>query len=360
MSTQKIAGINLLYFAGAFIAFLIGAGFATGQEVLQYFTSYGYLGLVGALVVFILFLYVGSEFMAAGYREQFDKGSDIYTYYGGKYIGGFYDYFSILFLYMSFLVMIGGASSTLQQQYGLPTYVGGIGMALCAGGTVLLGLGNIVKIIGKIGPIIVVFAIALGLISIIKNPGGIPAAEAAIPSMSLMKASTNWLFAAFSYVGFCMLWLAAFLTAIGKTANSQKEAKLGGALGAAGFSLAVVVVSLGLMANIQEVAGTQVPSLHLAGNIHPWLAVIFSVIVVLGIYTTAVPLLWSVSSRFAADGTKRSRILTIVLTIVGTFIALDIPFNKLVNVIYVLNGYVGFLLIFLMLFKTIQRMRGKA
>ena len=37
-------------FAGAFIAFLIGSGFATGQEVLQYFSSYGYMGLAGVIV----------------------------------------------------------------------------------------------------------------------------------------------------------------------------------------------------------------------------------------------------------------------------------------------------------------------
>lgn len=32
----------VLKFSGAFIAWVIGSGFATGQEVLQFFTSYGY------------------------------------------------------------------------------------------------------------------------------------------------------------------------------------------------------------------------------------------------------------------------------------------------------------------------------
>ena len=31
-------------YAGAFIAFLIGSGFATGQEVVQYFSAYGWQG----------------------------------------------------------------------------------------------------------------------------------------------------------------------------------------------------------------------------------------------------------------------------------------------------------------------------
>ena len=37
--------------AGAFCAFLIGAGFATGQEVMQYFTNYGIAKAVGVLVI---------------------------------------------------------------------------------------------------------------------------------------------------------------------------------------------------------------------------------------------------------------------------------------------------------------------
>lgn len=32
-------------FAGAFMAWVIGAGFATGQGTLQFFTSYGYFNV---------------------------------------------------------------------------------------------------------------------------------------------------------------------------------------------------------------------------------------------------------------------------------------------------------------------------
>lgn len=46
---------NVINIAGAYIAFLIGSGFATGQEVLQYFTSYGYMGIIGALLTLVYF-----------------------------------------------------------------------------------------------------------------------------------------------------------------------------------------------------------------------------------------------------------------------------------------------------------------
>lgn len=36
---NEINILNIMKFAGAFIAFIIGSGFATGQEIMQFFTS---------------------------------------------------------------------------------------------------------------------------------------------------------------------------------------------------------------------------------------------------------------------------------------------------------------------------------
>ena len=96
MEKQIVSKSKVISFAGAFIAFLIGSGFATGQEVLQYFTSYGYFGMAGVLVVYLLFLYVGINFITVGQEQNFPKGSDIFRYYCGKSLGTFFDYFSIV------------------------------------------------------------------------------------------------------------------------------------------------------------------------------------------------------------------------------------------------------------------------
>lgn len=351
---QKVSVKQIIIYSGAFIAFLIGSGFATGQELMQYFVSYGFMGILGAVVMFLLFLYVGVSFVTAGYNNKFPKRNDIYTYYCGKVIGTFYDYFSIIFIYMSFIVMVGGAGATLHQQYRLPNSVGGIGLAILAGGTVVFGLNKVVEVIGKIGPIITVMAISLGLAAIIQNPGGLSTASEVIPTLNLLQASSNWLFAAGSYVGFCMLWLATFMSSMGAEAKSKKEATFGAIGGAVGFSAAVIIVALGLMANVEQVAGSMVPSLILAGNIHPSVAVVFSLTVVAGIYTTSVPLLWTVSARVADEKTNRFKIFTIVLALIGTIIGLKIPFDRLVNIIYVINGYVGILLLGLMIFTDIK------
>ena len=260
---------------------------------------------------------------------------------------------------MSFIVMIGGAGATINQQYGLPIEVGGIIMGILAAGTVIFGLGKIVDVIGKIGPTIVLLTVFLGISAIIKNPGGLASSNQVVSELNILKASSNWFYAAGSYVGFCMLWLAGFMASIGASSKNKKETVMGTFIGAFGFSIALAIIALGILANIKHIEGSMVPSLVLAGNISPVLATIFSFIVVAGIYTTAVPLLWQVIARFAEEKTKKFRSLTIILATVGVFVGLKVPFDRLVNIIYVINGYVGIILLGFMVVKTIRNKMAK-
>ena len=352
-STERSSTMRVLTYAGAIMAFLIGSGFATGQEIMQYFASYGFWGVFGTgLLVLALISFVSIQFLTVGQREQFDKPSQIFEYYAGRYIGRFFDYFSILFVFLSFTVMVAGAGAVFDEHYNLPTWVGGIGLTVLVALTVWFGLNSLVDVIGKIGPLIVVIAIGLGIVGIINADTGILAGNEVVAELEVQQASNHWITAGLSYVGFCMLWLAAFLTALGKTVPTQREARAGGLTGGVVFSLSCIIVGLGLLANIERVAGMQIPMLVLASDIAPFVASLISLMILAGIYTTAIPLLWTVSSRFFPDGTRKYKYFTIVLAALGTVIGLWLPFDQMVNIVYVLNGYVGAVLLAIMVVTT--------
>ncbi|SHE92258.1 YkvI family membrane protein [Clostridium fallax] len=359
MNNDKVSVKSVIMFSGAILAFLIGSGFATGQEVLQYFAGFGFFGIAGAFLTLILLAYVCASFLMVGQRNHFEKGGDIYSYYCGKYVGKFFDYFSVLFCFLSFTVMIGGAGATLNEHYGLPVSVGGIIMGVLAIITVIMGLDKIVNVLGKLGPIIVAIAILLGIFSIVKNFSSLspeivnPAVEKLASEGKLITVSSSWISVVFSYVGFCMLWLASFLGIMGTKAQSQKEARLGGIGGGVAFSIGVMVVALGLMGCIHIVAGTEIPMLQIAKDITPYFGTLFAVIIMAGIYTTSVPLLYNVSGRFTEDGSKQFKISTIILAIVGVIIGLYLPFSKLINIIYGINGYVGAILLIIMIIRSV-------
>lgn len=337
---------------GALIGLLIGSGFATGQEIMQYFVSYGYWGIVGAAVVLILLSFVGVGFISVGNVLKFERGTKVYDYFCGERLGRFYDFFSNAFVFMTYIIMIAGAASTGAQQFGLPLWAGAVGMTLLVIGSVLLGLNNFVNIIGTIMPIVIIACFYLAFHTLFTSAALIPQNTLVINELvgkgALMQASGNWFTAAFSYVGFSILLMAVFMAETGKSAGSLREARRGALIGAVALCLAILILTAALMSKAHLIGESAIPSLVIANQINPLFGNFYSLMMFVGIYSTAVPLLWNPCARFAKEGTVRFKSLVIALGLSGGVIALFVEFPKLINVIYVLNGYVGVLLLGIM------------
>lgn len=352
---EKMNYSRVITMVGAILAFSIGSGFATGQELIQYITAYAYQGILIGLIFFVIFGYSNYAYAKAGNLEKFTKGSEVYKYFCGNVVGTVFDYFSVAFCYMSFIVMVGGAAATLEQQYGLPLYLGGLILATLACCTVVFGLNALVKVLGMIGPVVVVICFLLGILTLIKDGAYISnGAELVISGrVKIMKASTNWLLAGGSYAGFCMLWFGGFMAELGSK-NKMNELTRSVVLAAVLNTVAILVVGFALLANVADVAIAQIPNLVLANKILPALAPVFAIIVFAAIYTTSVPLLWTASSRFASEKSIKFYIITIFLAFLGYIISMKIPFNRLLNLVYVINGYGGIILLGFIISKNIR------
>ena len=77
----------------------------------------------------------------------------------------------LYFVTCHFFVMVGGAASTLNQQYGLPSWVGGVVLTALAILTVVRGLNSLVDKIGVVGPAIVVLCIGIGVVTLFRDAG---------------------------------------------------------------------------------------------------------------------------------------------------------------------------------------------
>ena len=344
---------RIMVIAGSFIAFAIGSGFSTGQEIMQFFAVFGDAAFAAVVFFFIGNLYINYNFLEAGRIGQFDKGSQVFYYFCGKYIGAFFDWFAVIFTYMSYFVMISGAGATLNQQFGIPNVAGAIIIAALAGITIMFGLNKLVDIIGRIGPAIILFCIIGGIAGIANGDLTLAEASAKLPEMGVIAAADNWFLSMVSYIGFGMMWFAPFLSQIGKNEKVAKNAQIGVAGGIATLCIAIVIITIGLLKNIGLVASSQIPLLMIVNESSPVLSFIFSIIIFLGIYTTACPLLWTPCNRIAEEGTMTYKILAAVLAAVGCVIGLLVPYAKIVNFIYAVNGKVGFILVAFILYKNI-------
>lgn len=351
MSLKRILG-----FCGACIAFYIGAGFATMQEVMQYEASYGSQFWVVIAVAALIYVYTNISFVNNGNRLKLKNGGDIYEAYCGKWMGKFFDYFSALFCYMSFVVMCGGANSTCMEQWGLPNGAGAVLLAVLVMFTAIAGLGRIIKTLGVLGPVIILLIIGVSVYTAIAGWENLGAGFEAVDSKKYAIAQVgdgNPFVSGASYGGFVILWFAAFLGGIGACHN-KREVNTGMLLSAFAIFAVAAVCCIALIANIGITWNAGVPALVLAKTIHSWLAAVFAVIIFIGIYTSACPLLWTGIRKLANEGSKKYKYLTIAGAVLGCLIACHISYRPLLNVIYGLNGYLGFILVAFMIVNDIK------
>ena len=84
---------EILQLAGTYISVCIGSGFATGQEIMQFFTAFGWLGVGTALVSMFLFSSLGAMLLHDGHTHQTNSDREIWVRYCGTKLGTVIDIF---------------------------------------------------------------------------------------------------------------------------------------------------------------------------------------------------------------------------------------------------------------------------
>ncbi|AGA68932.1 putative membrane protein [Desulfitobacterium dichloroeliminans LMG P-21439] len=341
----------LMSFAGALMAYLIGSGTASGQESMQYFSSWG--SVSGALIVAIVnFTIMFCTFMAYTYAGRHGATDllSVCEFYVGKTVGKLFTAFAWIFNACALFFMISGFGNTLNQQWNLPLWIGYAIAVVLAVGTASLGLKGIVNIIGKVGPVIVAFLFLLGIISAFKYFPHIPEGIKLIQSgeVTVLQAGANPLFAGISFGGCSILLVAAYMSSIGRELGEYKKkytAIICG-IGAAAISVTVLILGLVHLGNVADSSTSAIPNLLIANQVFGAASgifgTIFAIIILLSIYSTFCPILWTCVSTFIKDEESAKYKIACVLAGVVVFIVdLFIPYATLVNIIMTYAGYTG-------------------
>ena len=133
--------------AAVFISVVMGGGYVTGREVIEFFTRYGLLGgVLGTAVAACVFAVV----LASTY--EFARVFQVYDYrtFFRKLIGPFWVCFEILYLLL-FLLVLGVVSSAagniLEQEFGVSRYIGIAGVLVLVVALVFFGRETLEKVL---------------------------------------------------------------------------------------------------------------------------------------------------------------------------------------------------------------------
>ncbi|MDK2925864.1 MAG: hypothetical protein PWQ41_1638, partial [Bacillota bacterium] len=73
--------------AATYVGTVVGAGFASGQEVLQFFSAFGRWGFVGIALATGLFVFFGLAIMELGHALKAESHLPVIQAAGGRWAG---------------------------------------------------------------------------------------------------------------------------------------------------------------------------------------------------------------------------------------------------------------------------------
>lgn len=351
---KERAPLSVFKIAATYVGTVVGAGFASGQEVLQFFGQFRANGFWGLLLATVLFGVFGWAAMYYGMKLNARSHLEVIRYTGGKLMGTVVDYVITFFLFGAFTAMAAGAGAIFAEQFHWPAVLGSGVMVLITLLTVMLGLNGVITSISLVVPVLLGSVIGMAVWTVLDtkfyvNPviGTIPA-PAAVPF---------WPLAAVIYVSYNLVMSVAILAPMGARYRRPELLTMGAGLGAIGLGLGAAAIYLALAPNIPAAARFEIPMIYVAGKLNVVLRSLYSLVLLAEIYTTAVGSLFGFIARITSPEGPGARYY-IVGASIAAFLASQLGFTTLVRTLYPAVGYAGLLLLFGLTYALFKGRKG--
>lgn len=349
----KLNKKNVFRCAGAFVAWVIGSGFATGQEVLQFFSSYGYASYAILFINLAGFLIVGTMLLKTGSVHRDEQNFEQFRFFCGARLGNFYSWLIPVTLLPVMAVLISGAGATLSEYYGLNHYIGAFIMAFAVLISYFIGFNRLVSVLSFIGPSIIAFCLLVGIITVFRDIGNFGDIDQFEAVLAESRSSESWIISAILYISYNFLCGSNYYTQLGKSTSSIREAKAGAVIGTILLLAAITVMNTAILLNAGNTASLAIPNLYLARKISWLLGAVFSVFLVMGIFSSCSAMMWTVCNKFTRKDKTKDNILAISVAL-GTYLLGLFPFGELIGIIYPIIGYLGLIYIGCIIIKHIK------
>lgn len=328
--------------AAVYIGTIVGAGFASGQEVLQFFSFFGATGILGLIISTIMFIFFGLIILELGRRLNADSHREVINYAGGPWLGKLIDGVITFFLFGAFTAMAAGAGAIFAEQFGFPYILGSLIMVAATMLTVLMGISGVIKAISFVVPVLLISVFGLAIATLTAAPINFDAV--ASWAQASRAAVPIWPLSAIVYVSYNLVLGVSVLAPLGRHVNNQKTLQRGAILGGIGLGIGAIAINLTLLSRVPNVAGYEIPMVYIAAQFSPLIQIAYSIVLLAEIYTTAVGSLYGFAERITDQGKPLFKWLIIGTSAVA-FAAGQLGFSTLVRTLYPAMGYAGLLML---------------
>lgn len=364
---------NVLTISMVIIGSIIGAGFASGQEINSFFYKYGIIGILGIIIsIFLISLIIYKVFLII-------KKENINTYKNfleiifeknnkkiinkknkikinkknnlkinnkkltkNKYlnISNITNIIINIFLIISFFIMIAGFGAYFNQEYNMSAL---LGSSILAGICLIIFMNNIeglVKINKYLIPVLIFFMIIIG----IKNINNLNIIE--INNKKIINNFFPAILSGIIYASYNIILLIPILITLKNKIKKNNIFLISFFSGIILLILALIIYFLliNIKININKI---EMPAVYVVGKYFPQFKKIYEFIILTSILTTAISEGISVLENICKN--KKSYTHFAVSLCITSVIFSKIGFSNLINLLYPIFGALGFFQIFMIL-----------
>lgn len=224
-------------------------------------------------------------------------------------------------------------------------------MTVLVTATVLLPINRVIALIAAITPTLIIALAIICAYSLLSAQTTL--AELEPIAQSVPSSLPNWFVSTINYVSFNVAVGAGMALVMGGSEKNENIAKWGGLLGGLGIGVLIIIAHFAIFYKIDDVKDVGLPLLKIIQDISPTLGILMTFVLFGMIYNTGVAMYYAFVARFTVMQTKRSYIFAVVTGIIGFLISFA-GFTSLVAYLYPLIGYLGLLLIAILIISPFK------
>lgn len=334
---------NILKVASIYATTIIGAGFASGQEIMQFFSAYKTGGFYGVLLAGILFCTVGCIVLERVYSQRIRNYEEFVFPMFGWRIGWIVKTAVTLFVFCMFCIMIAGSGNVITENFGLPIKYSVLIMGIICMILIMTNIKGIVLLSSVITPVLVIGIILTGLYIIIFNDHQVSGF-----SGFLTKITSNWFLSSLLYVSYNSILAIVMMCSMLPYIKTRRTAIAGGILGGASLTAAALVINIVIGLFYPSAMEKELPVMDILKNFSSSAGRLYSVLLWLAMLTSAVASGYSFADRVSSSLKINKKIVIILLC--GAAVPLStLGFSRLISMIYPSFGYLGLFMIIVIL-----------
>lgn len=325
--------INIFQVATVFIGTIVGAGLASGKEITEFFTKYGFKSFLGIIICGLFYIVMCSIISRISIDYKLNSYSDVISVISPNLLGKFTGAITTLFLISSASIILAGSGALIHQFFGIPKIIGSLIMIGIAVFFLLRGTNGLIEVNSFIVPGLIFTMTLITILYFVFCKNDVSFSNV----ISFPPQKNGLIISTILYAGYNTLSASGVIVPLSNEKNDKKTMIIGIIAGAIGLTLLCSMINLLLTINQPYIYKYEIPLLFVADRFGNIIKAILLMIIWLEMFSTEVSDIYSISKTLSQtfNISFNKAIFPVILT---ALIISQFGFGNLISKLYPLFG----------------------